>query len=108
MTLRFNVAGRIAGHLLSSNRSIALHDLGLGGFSAEVAWPVPAGPYVVQLVTPDNKSTLLQARSVYCRPSADGRYWAGFEFARRAYESDRAIKRMLQLVTPLRLGMMWV
>ena len=111
-SLRFDTQGRLAGHLVSSNRPLTIQNLGLGGFSAEVNSPVAAGTHVVQFVTPDRKSTLLEARSVYCQPvrNADGgaRFTAGFEFMRPPQDVDRSIRTILQQVTQLRLGMMWV
>jgi hypothetical protein len=111
-SLRFDTQGRLTGHLVSSNRPLTIGNFGLGGFSAHADGPVAAGSHIVQLVTPDRKSTLLEARNVYCQPvrQADGRsrFAAGFEFVRPPQDIDSALRGILQQVTQLRLGMMWV
>jgi len=111
-SLRFDTQGRLAGLLVSTNRPLTIRNLGLGGFLAEVDGPVTAGSHIVQLVTPDRKTTVLEARRVYCQPVRVGdrasRFAAGFEFVRPPQDLDRSIRVMLQQVTQLRLGMMWV
>ncbi len=109
--LRFDTYGRLSAQLVVSQRPMAIRNVGLGGFSADVDIPVSGGGHVVQLITPDRKTTLLEARNVYCLPlraePGRGRYSAGFEFVRPP-ETDRAIKGVLQQITQLRLGRMWV
>lgn len=106
--LRFDARGRLAGHLVGSNQPIFIQNLSLGGFTAEVSEPLPDSSHVVRLTTPDHTSTLLEARTVYCRPTreADGtrRYSAGFEFVRPPQNVDSTIRGLLQRVTDLRLG----
>ncbi len=107
-TLRFDAQGRLAGHLVGSNQPIFIQNLSLGGFAGEVSEPLPDTSHVVRLTTPDHMSTLLEARTVHCRPmrAADGtrRFTAGFEFVRPPLDVDRTIRGLLQRVTDLRLG----
>jgi hypothetical protein len=111
-SLRFAAQGRLTGHLVSSNRPLTIQNVGPGGFSAEADRPVAAGSHIVQLITPDRKSTLLEARNVYCQLMRSGeggsRFVAGFEFVRPSQDVDSALRGILQQVTQLRLGMMWV
>jgi hypothetical protein len=111
-TLRFDVHGGLDGHLVTTNRPMAIKNLGLGGFAADVAIPVAAGSHLVRFTTSDRTATLLETRSVYCRPIREPgvarRYAAGFEFVRPPQDVDRAVKVILQQVTQLRLGLRWV
>lgn len=106
--LRFEAKGRLAGHLIGSNQPIVIENLSLGGFAGEVSEPLPDHSHIVRLTTPDQVSTLLEARHIYCRPTraADGtrRFSAGFEFVRPPQDVDRTIRDLLQSVTNLRLG----
>jgi fructose 1,6-bisphosphatase len=106
--LRFDARGRLAGHLVGSNQPVFVVNIGLGGFAVEGAEPVAAGPHIVRFTTSDHRATLLEARSVYCRPTprVDGarRFAAGFEFIRPPRHVDQTIKGILELVGQLRLG----
>jgi hypothetical protein len=106
--LRFDARGRLAGHLVGSNQPVFVVNIGLGGFAVEGAEPVAAGPHIVRFTTPDRQATLLEARSVYCRPTprADGtrRFAAGFEFIRPPRHVDQTITGILEQVAQLRLG----
>ncbi len=106
--LRFDARGRLAGHLVSSNQALFIHDVGLGGFGAELHAPLPPGTHIVRLTPTDHPSTLFEARTAHCRPIAapDGtrRFLAGFEFVRPPLDVDRSIKDILQRVANLHLG----
>jgi len=108
--LRFDVHGRLTGHLVTSNQPVTIQNFGLGGFGAELSEPV-AGSHLVRFTTGNNSETVLETRSVYCRPirgAGARRFTAGFEFVRPPQDVDRAVKAILQQVTQLRLGLRWV
>jgi len=109
--LRFDVHGRLAGHLVTSNQPVVIQNFGPGGFGAEVQEPVAPGTHLVRFTTTDNSATVLETRSIYCRPirgTGTPRFAAGFEFVRPPQDVDRAVKTILQQVTQLSLGLRWV
>ncbi len=109
-TLRFDAKGRLAGHLVSLNQAVTIKDIGLGGFAIEASEPfAPGHKHFVRFTAPDNTSTVLETRSVHCRPSrvTDGSppgFIAGFEFVRPPQDVDRSVKMMIEQVSSLRLS----
>ena len=108
-TLRFDATGRLAGHLVSLDRAVSIKDIGLGGFASEAPEPVaPGHKHFVRFTAPDRTSTVLETRSVYCRPSpvtegSPPSYVTGFEFVRPPQDVDRAVRLMIEQVSSLRL-----
>ena len=102
---RFNVAGRLAGHLLEHDLPVRVRDIGLGGFSVETMAPLPTGvEHRVRFISHDDWSTILPALLANCRPSCadDGSplYVAGFSFVDdEGAETKRTVAVLLEKVT---------
>jgi hypothetical protein len=100
---RFQASNRLVGTLLAKNLPVRIRDVGAGGFSVETMEPVTMGSTErVRFIALDDWSAVLEARSLYCRPSVspDGlpTFVTGFAFA-ESDDARRAIATILEKVT---------
>jgi hypothetical protein len=100
---RFLASDRLIGTLESSDRPVRIRDVSSGGFSAETVEPVPTGQTDrVRLIASDDWSAVIEARSLYCRPTVSPsglpRFVTGFAFA-ESTDARRAIATLLEKVT---------
>jgi hypothetical protein len=103
---RYLVFDRLLGNLLGEDLPVRIRDVSVGGFAAETPDPLPADVHqAVRFIAADDWSIVIEARSVYTRPSvsAEGHplYVTGFSFA-SAPASD-AVRRLLEKVTSIGL-----
>jgi hypothetical protein len=106
---RFETMGRVVGTLLSVDLPVRVRDVGFGGFAIETVEPVVPGQiHRVRLTTADDWSTVVEARSLHCRPScaADGtpRYVTGFALVTpEAPDTQRGVARIIESITSLQM-----
>ena len=93
----------MVGTLVSSNRPVRIRDVSSGGFSIETVEPLTTGTTEpVRLTAHDDWSAVLQATSLYCRPSVSDAgmpmFTAGYAFVETG-DAREAIATLLQKVT---------
>jgi len=106
---RFDATGRVVGTLLTIDLPVRIRDIGFGGFAIETVDPVTPGQvHQVRLTTVDDRSVIVEAKTLHCRPSCapDGspRYVTGLAFtSAESPETQRAVGRIIESVTSLQI-----
>ena len=106
---RFETMGRVVGTLLLLDLPVRVRDVGFGGFAIETVDPVlPGQLHRVRLTTNDDASTIVEAKSLHCRPSCapDGspRYVTGFALVTPdSPDTQRAMGRIIEAITSLQM-----
>jgi hypothetical protein len=106
---RFDATGRVVGTLLTVDLPVRIRDIGFGGFAIETVDPVTPGQlHKVRLTTVDDRSVVVEAMTLHCRPSCapDGspRYVTGLSFTSpESPETQRAVGLIIESVTSLQI-----
>ena len=99
-TPRIDVRGRLAGHLVTLDRSVVVRDISLGGFSLESDEELPAGVHVVRLHEGDRWSVTVTAASRHRQSvrSPDGvtTHVMGFEYKDHPPETQHTLRILFE------------